>query len=135
MVAMAHRGFTLIEVLIALTIVFLVGLAVFQGYRTAMDASAKAAASVVHLANRQQAEGRIRTALKDGVTSGQWQTGDIWFEWQARLLDNPETVRCFDPESIRVETSGRRVSLYEVTMSFADRAVEQTQMLVPESNP
>lgn len=128
----ANRGFTLIEVLIALSIVFLVGVALFQGYRTAMDASARAAASVTQLAAIQQAEGRIRSALRSGATNGEWQIGDESFSWQAELLDNPETVRGFDAESMRVETSGRRIHLYQVTITLPHGRTEQTRMLVPE---
>lgn len=135
MVTRAHRGFTLIEVLIALSVVFLVGVALFQGYRTAMDASARAAASVTYLSGIQQAEGRIRSALRSGATNGSWQSGEERYSWQAELLDNPETVRGFDVESMRVETSGRKVRLYAVTLNREGGSSEQTRMLVPEPLP
>jgi len=127
-----HQGFTLIEVLIALSIVFLVGVALFQGYRTAMDASARAAASVTSLADIQQAEGRIRTALRSGVTNGEWQSGAENLSWDAELLDNPETVRGFDAENMRVETSGLRIRLYQVTITLPRGRTDQIRMLVPE---
>lgn len=132
MVKQAHRGFTLIEVLIALSVVFLVGVALFEGYRTAMDASARAAASVEYLGTIQQSEGRIRSELRAGITKGEIENKGEALAWEAELLENPETVWGFDPESMRVETSGQRIRLYRVTVSMPRGRSAQFQALVAE---
>lgn len=113
----SQSGFTLIEVLLAMTLVLLVGTATFQGYRTALDASGRATAALLRVTDERRVADFIRTELLAGRQSGEVHSGGEVWQWKVVALQREESVLGYDYELMQLRRSGRFISLYQVDVS------------------
>ena len=116
------KGFTLIEVLISMIMVFVVSVAVFHGYRTALDASARATAAMHRASSQTLLQEKVIAAMHAGQRDGEVSVAGLRYHWQATKQDSKETTLGFDPESLSLRYTGRYVSRIrvEIKTSFND---------------
>lgn len=113
------RGFTLIEVLLAMMLVFLVGTAVFQGYRTALDASGRASGALTRIVDERHLAAAIRAEIVAGRHEGETHTRERDWRWTVTGEQRAETVLGYDYELMALRNTGRFVTLYQVQMTDA----------------
>lgn len=116
------RGFTLIEVLIAATILFAVITTVSQVYKGAITASIRAsravdAAAVVPLL-ADTITFHIRQAGPDAPIAQQGVIHDYMFSWQANVIKRSPAAPRFEFETDRYVTGDERFYLWQVQLEL-----------------
>lgn len=110
----SEKGFTLIEVLLAMLLVFIVSVAVFQAYRTAMDASTRATTAMRNAGADSLLQAKVRMAVLAGQKEGEILLHGQRYQWQITQRGTRETTLGFDPESLALKYTGRHVSLVRI---------------------
>ena len=119
-----QRGFTLVEVLIASTILFTVLGVASMSYRAAVLASAKAEATVAMLTPVPLITAAIRSQLRTKPVEASAGSGEllgVGFEWEATTSRYGSPPRRFDPDTTSFVDYPPRFRLYEVRLTLAYR--------------
>jgi prepilin-type N-terminal cleavage/methylation domain-containing protein len=117
-----NKGFTLIEVLVAATILFSVITVVSLLFRSSYIASEKAQVRIEQtgvlptLLNLVQNELRVKTTDQTIELSGEGVIWNIPYQWQANLLEFKAPVDKFDPEAGVIDKYPPRYQLWQVDL-------------------
>lgn len=109
-----QAGFTLIEVLVALTITFLFSTALFSGYRTALINADRTTWSMQNTEDRQLCISQIEASIMANLKSGQCNISGKHHTWEVVSEGRHETVRGLNPATLTIDYTG----LYIVTYSI-----------------
>ncbi|MFT5813626.1 MAG: prepilin-type N-terminal cleavage/methylation domain-containing protein [Psychroserpens sp.] len=115
------KGFTLIEVLVASFILFLVLTSITMVYRGAMLSSGKAERALLFSSFIAPVSESIRMQLQSSTlnkTNGQGSMGKITFNWTAIQTFQAQTPLSIDAENGLVNQSGKTFSLWDVTLQL-----------------
>lgn len=118
-----QHGFTLIEVLVASFILFLVIASVTLVYRGAVLSSIKAERVVVISSQIKP----IKSLVKDEITrangqlvlDGSGEQGDVTYTWQAQVIKQGRAPARFDPETARMSEGKLTIYYWEINMSLS----------------
>lgn len=123
------RGFTLVEVLIAATILFMVIAAAAEGYRGALVASRKAESTVRLLAPLPLITSAIRDALRASVresVAGGSELLGVRYEFEATTARFGAPPPRFDVDRGDFTEYPPRFRLYDVRLKLSAGAAERT---------
>ncbi|GIU46065.1 hypothetical protein TUM4630_15640 [Shewanella algidipiscicola] len=125
-----QKGFTLIEVLIAATILFAVIGVVSQTYRGATIASSKATRSAELLGITPLLLDTIRFRLKMEQTDKQIDDEGVLngfeFQWRANVIKKGAPPSRFSPDDGRVVTFDNKFYLWQVSLTLKKQDYSQT---------
>lgn len=132
---MRHQaGFTLLEVLIAATILFTVLAVATESYRNALLASARAEGLVTLLTPLPLITASIRSQLRSSPVEkldGGAELLGVSYEWQATTARYGSPARRFDPDTTDFRNYPQRFRLYDVRLKLA-RAGQERVFLYQE---
>lgn len=114
-----QRGFTLIEVLIASTILFASLVVISESYRASMASSRKADALARMLTPLPLIVSNIRNALRENPIEQQAGQGDmlgVHYEFQAKTVRFEAPPKRFDPDTTMVTSYAPRYRLYDIKL-------------------
>lgn len=111
-----QNGFTLIEVLLALTITFLFATALFSGYRTALTNADRTTWSMQKTEERQHCISSVETSLRETLKSGKCSIAGKKYTWNVQSEERHETVRGFDPATLTTAYTGRFIITYRIEL-------------------
>ena len=118
----AQRGFTLVEILIAATILFIVVGLVAEVYRAANlsggKASRSADAALVTPLLMDTIQARVRQALPDEKLSEQGVLLGFRFEWKAQVIKKGGSAPRFSPENDQAVSGETRFYLWQVDLTL-----------------
>ena len=126
-----ERGFTLIEVLIAATILFTVLVVASESYRNALLASSKAQTVVEMLTPLPLVTASIRNQLRANPTErlqGEAELLGVQYRWQAETALYGAPAPRFDPDEAAFTEYGKRYRLYDVTLKLRLRGQQRTYL-------
>lgn len=118
----AIRGFTLIEVLIASTILFASLAVISESYRASLMASDKAAKTAEMLTPLPLILGHVKNKLletPDELVEGQGEVLGVRFTFEARSAKFGAPVRRIDPDSGQRMVYQPRFRLYDVQLGLS----------------
>lgn len=125
----SSRGFTLIEVLIAATILFTVIAVVSQSYRNAATASEKARRSVELVGVVPLLLDTIRFRLREAdinqTIEQQGVLNDFEFSWQAQVVKKGGPPDRLDPEDGGVVSFDDKFYLWQVELTLSKQQYSQ----------
>lgn len=122
------QGFSLVEVLVAALILFMVLTAVTVTYTGAVKSSLSAVESInLNVYSPMIAED-ISVRVKAGQRNGEGRLLNIKYEWRTDLLESAEIAKFYDSAEFTIKTSQKQVFLWEVTLetTFNNRSQSQT---------
>lgn len=116
----SSKGFTLIEILVAMTILFATVVTGVIAFQNNMQNSAKAAEVLHVLSQVEAARSSIRFSLQhEQVTSGQeLYTQDVKITWQADEVAYLPPAPYFDENADGYSQHGPRYHLYAITLTM-----------------
>jgi prepilin-type N-terminal cleavage/methylation domain-containing protein len=126
-----EQGFTLIEVLIAATILFTVLAVASETYRNALLASSKAQAVVEMLTPLPLVTSSIRNQLRANPAEQLEGAGEllgVQFSWQAETARYGAPAPRFDPDAADFIDYGQRYRLYDVKLQLRVRGHERSYL-------
>lgn len=126
---MRHRGFTLIEVLIAAAILFMVLSLATVSFKTARESSAKAAAEMQLLSPLPFVMDTIRTQIRlnpQASLEGDGAYDGVTYRWTAMTEKYKAPIAFFDPESMSESRFQPRFRLYQVELVLQTGRRERT---------
>jgi prepilin-type N-terminal cleavage/methylation domain-containing protein len=129
-----QAGFTLLEVLIAATILFTVLAVATETYRNSLLASSRAEGLLNLLTPLPLITSSIRSQLRSNPVeelSGDAELLGVRFEWQATTARHGAPARRFDPDTADFRTYPPRFRLYDVRLKLA-RAGQERVFLYQE---
>lgn len=129
-----QAGFTLLEVLIAATILFTVLAVATETYRNALLASSRAEGLLSLLTPLPLITSSIRSQLRSNPVeelAGSAELLGVSFEWQATTARHGAPARRFDPDTADFRTYPPRFRLYDVRLKLA-RAGQERVFLYQE---
>ncbi|MCU7975903.1 prepilin-type N-terminal cleavage/methylation domain-containing protein [Shewanella sp. SW36] len=125
-----QTGFTLIEVLIAATILFAVIGVVSQTYRSAIISSEKATRSVALLGITplllDTIQFRLKQADVDKVITDEGVIDGFQFDWTAKVIKAASPPARFSPEEGEVVTFDNKFFLWKVVLTIKQEDYSQT---------
>ena len=124
-----EAGFTLIEVLIAATILFTVLAVASETYRNALLASAKAETVVEMLTPLPLITSSIRNQLRTNPVErlqGAAELLGVEYSWQAETARYGSPAPRFDPDQIEFTEYSPRYRLYDVELKLQLRGQQRT---------
>ena len=124
-------GFTLIEVLIAATILFVAITVASETYRTAMQASRRAEAVVAMLTPLPLIVALVRSTLRDDPAERREGSGDllgVGFRFDATTVRFGPPPRRFDPDAAVFRDYPPRFRLYDVRLVLSYGGQERTYL-------
>jgi prepilin-type N-terminal cleavage/methylation domain-containing protein len=125
-----QSGFTLIEVLIAATILFAVIAIVSQTYRGATIATEKATRSVALLGTvpllLDTIEFRLKQADTNLVINDEGVLDEFQFTWTAQVVKTAPPPAMFSPEDDEFMTFNDRFYLWNVVLTVTNEEYSQT---------
>lgn len=116
------RGFTLIEVLIASTILFASLAVISESYRASLMASERAAHTAEMLTPLPLILGHVKNRLLETPeerVSGRGEVLGVQFEFEARSARFESPPRRFEPETGVFQVYAPRFRLYDVRLSLS----------------
>ncbi len=113
-------GFTLLEVLVAATIMFTVLSLSALAVKTYRESSAKAERRIHLLSYVSLVAPQIQSKLKDpaSLTEGNGQFGDMHYQWRAELIAHKAAPRQMNPDTGQFEQTPKRFKLYRVELQL-----------------
>lgn len=123
------RGFTLIEVLIASTILFASITVISESYRASLMASDKASKTAEMLTPLPLIVGHVKTRLLETPeerVQGRGEVLGVRFEFEARSTQFAAPPRRFEPDSGEVRTFAPRFRLYDVNLKLRAGAQQRS---------
>jgi len=123
-----QQGFTLIEVLIAATILFTVLAVASESYRNSLLATAKAETLVEMLTPLPLITSSIRNQLRTNPMErlqGGAELLGVQYSWAAETVRYGSPAPRFDPDQIDFVTYPPRYRLYDVKLNLALRGMER----------
>jgi len=123
-----QAGFTLLEVLIAATILFTVLAVATETYRNALLASSRAEGLVNLLTPLPLITSAIRSQLRSNPVEkldGNAELLGVRYEWQATTARHGSPARRFDPDFTDFRDYPQRFRLYDVRLKLARGAQER----------
>ena len=121
------RGFTLLEVLVAATIMFTVLSLSALAVKTYRASSAKAERRIHLLSYINLVTPQIQTKLKqssdDSVATGTGQFGDLSYQWQAEVIAHKAAPRQMNPDTGQFEVTPKRFKLYQVQLQLTSQGL------------
>ncbi len=123
-----QQGFTLIEVLIAATILFTVLAVASESYRNSLLATAKAETLVEMLTPLPLITSSIRNQLRTNPMErlqGGAELLGVQYSWAAETVRYGSPAPRFDPDQIDFVTYPLRYRLYDVKLNLALRGMER----------
>lgn len=128
----SEQGFTLIEVIVAATILFAAIGTGMLSYQTAMHSSQRAGQLLELLKVTDTAQQHIQKAIRDAVAEGQngplngrTQLFNVYIDWQAEpsIMGSPPTR--FDPDQLEEVEYATRFYQYQVALTMRNDQVER----------
>ena len=119
--AVGSTGFTLIEVLVASFILFLVIASVTLVYRGALLSSNKAERSLRFIALVEPISEQIRFQLRtanQASLNGSGSMGEVNYEWSASHLAQGQSLAVVDSETGAATTNGRAFYLWTINLEL-----------------
>jgi prepilin-type N-terminal cleavage/methylation domain-containing protein len=116
-----ERGFTLLEVLIAATILFTVLAVATETYRNSLLASSRAQGLVTMLTPLPLITSSIRSQLRSNpveTVSGDSELLGVEFRWEAATVRHGSPPRRFDPDKTDFVDYPKRFRLYDVKLTL-----------------
>ncbi|PTB83255.1 hypothetical protein C9928_04105 [Pseudidiomarina aestuarii] len=120
-----QRGFSLIEVLMAMTILFAAVTTGLVAFQNSQQSSAKAAEVVHILTQVETLQSAIRFQLQqpvtdsdERITSGEFAVNGVQVQWQARLLQDLPPPARVSGEDVNLVRYRPRYQLFEVTLDL-----------------
>ena len=127
-----QTGFTLIEVLLALTITFLFATALFSGYRTALTNADRTTWSMQKTEEQQNCISAVEASLRMNLKSGTCSIAGRQYRWNVQSEERHETVRGFDPATLTTAYTGRYIITYRIELKGpADTPPENLEIKMP----
>lgn len=129
-----EAGFTLLEVLIAATIMFTVLAVATEAYRNALLASGRAEGLVTLLAPLPMVTASIRSQLRSNPAErldGSAELLGVRYEWEATTVRYGSPAPRFDPDRADFRSYPQRFRLYDVRLKLA-RAGQERVFLYQE---
>ena len=129
-----QRGFTLLEVLIAATILFTVLAVATETYRNSLLASSRAEGLVSMLTPLPLITSSIRSHLRSNPVEkldGRSELLGVSYEWEATTIRYGSPPRRFDPDATDFITYQPRFRLYDVRLKLR-RAGQERAFLYQE---
>jgi prepilin-type N-terminal cleavage/methylation domain-containing protein len=129
-----QRGFTLLEVLIAATILFTVLAVAAETYRNALLASGRAQGLVTMLTPLPLITSAIRNQLRSNPVeklSGSSELLGVGYEWEAITVRYGSPPDRFDPDVTDFVNYPKRFRLYDITLKLR-RAKQERVFLYQE---
>jgi prepilin-type N-terminal cleavage/methylation domain-containing protein len=129
-----QRGFTLLEVLIAATILFAVLAAASETYRNALLASSRAQGLVSMLTPLPLITSAIRNQLRTNPVetgNGRSELLGVAYEWEATTVRYGSPPTRFDPDLTDFTSYPPRFRLYDVRLELR-RGTQQREFLYQE---
>jgi len=131
-----HRaaGFTLIEVLIAATILFAVLAVAAESYRSSLLASRKAEGLVAMLTPLPLITSSIRNTLRESpvpTARGEAELLGVRYRWEAQTVRYGAPPPRFDPDAADFAEYPPRFRLYDVRLTL-ERGLQQREYLYQE---
>jgi prepilin-type N-terminal cleavage/methylation domain-containing protein len=126
---MLRRGFTLVEVLIAATILFASLAIVTESYRASLMASEKAAKTANMLTPLPMIVGQIQGRLLENpveTVTGDGEALGVNFSFRATTAQFLAPPRSFEPESGKYVQFKQRFRLYNVTLNLRLKSQTRT---------
>jgi len=126
-----EQGFTLIEVLIAATILFTVLAVASETYRNALLASSKAQTLVEMLTPLPLMTSSIRNQLRANPVErlqGEAELLGVQYHWEAVTARYGAPAPRFDPDEAEFIEYGQRYRLYDVTLELSLRGQQRTYL-------
>jgi prepilin-type N-terminal cleavage/methylation domain-containing protein len=126
-----ERGFTLVEVLIASTILFTVLAVASEAYRNALLASSKAQTLVEMLTPLPLMTSSIRNQLRTNPVErlqGEAELLGVQYRWEAVTARYGAPAPRFDPDEAEFIEYGRRYRLYDVTLELSLRGQQRNYL-------
>lgn len=114
-----QNGFTLIEVLVAAVILFLVASTGLLAYNSALQTNARIAARYDIMRPVTMIVDHIQEKMRGSdIRSGTGRVGDVNFSWQADIIDNAPPPARFDPDELEFVSYNPRYQLVMVTLTL-----------------
>jgi prepilin-type N-terminal cleavage/methylation domain-containing protein len=116
-----QAGFTLVEVLVAATILFFVIAAAADAYRTALASSARAEATVRMLVPLPLITASVREAIREKAgrpVQGRASLLGVAYEFDATSIRSGAPPRRFDPDTAQFRDYPPRFHLYRVQLTL-----------------
>jgi prepilin-type N-terminal cleavage/methylation domain-containing protein len=116
-----QRGFTLLEVLIAATILFTVMAVATETYRNSLLASGRAQGLVTMLTPLPLITSAIRNQLRSNPVeklSGSSELLGVGYEWEAITVRYGSPPYRFDPDATDFVSYPKRFRLYDITLKL-----------------
>ena len=129
-----QRGFTLLEVLIAATILFTVLAVATETYRNSLLASGRAQGLVTMLTPLPLITSAIRNQLRSNPVeklSGSSELLGVGYEWEAITIRYGSPPYRFDPDVTDFVSYPKRFRLYDITLKLR-RAKQERVFLYQE---
>lgn len=130
----AQRGFTLVEVLIAATILFATLAVASETYRSALLSSSRAEGVVAMLTPLPLITSSIRSQLRSQPVeklAGESELLGVSYEWEANTVRYGSPARRFDPDATDFVSYPPRFRLYDVRLKLR-RGAQQREFLYQE---
>lgn len=121
----SNKGFSLIEVLVASFILFLVIGTVTVTFSGAVKSTLSASESINLYGYTPLLGEHITHAVRTGERGGNGQLLHISYSWDAELAETKPFARHYDAVSFEYETSGKSAYLWNVRLitSYRDRSI------------
>jgi prepilin-type N-terminal cleavage/methylation domain-containing protein len=129
-----QRGFTLLEVLIAATILFTVLAVAAETYRNSLLASGRAQGLVTMLTPLPLITSAIRNQLRSNPVeklSGSSELLGVGYEWEAITVRHGSPPYRFDPDMTDFVSYPKRFRLYDIRLKLR-RARQEREFLYQE---
>ena len=112
----AHRGFSLLEAIVALTLLAVAGLALFTWINASFDGIARADAAQARAQAQSNALAYIYTINPMARPSGATKLGSLTVSWQAREIAPKIKPSVDSPDG----TGNFMVALYDIELTMTD---------------
>jgi prepilin-type N-terminal cleavage/methylation domain-containing protein len=127
--AAGQGGFTLVEVLVAATILFFVIAAAADAYRTALASSARAEATVRMLVPLPLITASVREAIREKAgqaVQGRASLLGVDYEFEAASIRTGSPPTRFDPDTAQFRDYPPRFHLYRVQLTLRSAGVARS---------
>ena len=127
---LGQRGFSLLEAIVAMTILATLGLVLFDWMRQSLDGASRIRAEHVRVEGLINAQALIAAVNPAIEPEGERALGGLSVRWSSRLVAGPQPLFGQQPER-GAAAEGWQAALYEVTVSGSYAAGSGTPTPVP----